>query len=825
MRQFIAFFALVILGCIAQGAAQDSASVAGVITDPSGAVVPNVVVTLFARDNSLRFKARTNQRGEYQFASVAPGEYLMEVEARHFAPAAAESVRVQRGKTSVLDIRIKLARVRTKVVVTSSSTARTVEEVSKALDTVDAEQIERRADFSLAEALRGVPGLRVQQQRGPGSLTTIQIRGLRSQDTAVLLDGVRLRDAADLEGSATPLMQDLMDVNTERIEILRGSGSSLYGSNAMGGVVNIVTDRGGGPPHGQLLAEGGGLGLLRGRARVGGGALDQRLSYSGGIAHLNVRDGIDGSDSFRNSSGHAFVGYHFTPSLSLGGRVLAADGFVQLNDNPFVPFDATGNLPLSGTIRATPLATEEQGKLGAGEAFDVGRANFASDPNDPDFRSSTSYFVGAVNLSQRISERASYRLGYQGIITGRNFQDGPGGVRFEPLFNNSSSFDGRIDTVEARTDLTLGRHNLFSLGYEFERERYDSPTRDENPDLAQHVDVRLEIEQRSHGAFFQDQLRLRDSRLQISLSGRVQSFNLTEPQFSGGPSPYSGISFEDPKSAYTGDGAISYFFTGAGTKLRAHVGNAYRAPSLFERFGSSFFRGSFSPFGDPTLRPERTIAFDAGVDQWLAQDRLRVSATYFYTGLQEIIFFDAVLKEELCKREDTDCPGGGIDFTPDPFGRFIGYRNTGGGLARGVELSVDAGATSQLDLTASYTYTNSDQRTSPVAGGDFFKSFGISDHMFTLTVAQRIGRRLSLVFDLFAASEYAAPLFTAGGSRAFLFDGPVKADLVVSYTVPLSESKSVRLYGKVENVFDRAYFEDGFRTPGAWGIAGLAFGF
>ena len=809
MRQFIAL-ALVLFGCILQGAAQDWGGVGGLITDPSGAAVPNAVVTLFARDNSLRFTTRTNRRGEYRFASVAPGEYLMEVEARHFAPAAAESVRVRRGAASTLDIQVKLARVRTKVVVTSSGTARTAEEVSKALDTIDAEQIERRADFSLAEALRGVAALRVQQQRGPGSLTTIQIRGLRSQDTAVLVDGVRLRDAADVQGAATPLMQDLMAVNTERIEVLRGSGSSLYGSNAIGGVVNIVTDRGGGPPHGQLLAEGGGLGLLRGRARVGGGALDQRLSYSGGIAHLNVRDGIDGSDTFRNSSGHAFVGYHFTPSLSLGGRVFAADGFVQLNDNPFVPFDATGNLPLSGAIRATPLATEEQRKLEAGEAFRVGQANFAADPNDPDSRRSTSYLTAAVDLSQRISDRASYRLGYQGVITGRNFQDGPGGVQFEPLFNNSSSFDGRIDVVEARTDLRLGRHNLFSLGYEFERERYDSPTRDENPDPAEHVDVRLEIEQRSHGVFFQDQLRLRDSRLQISLSGRVQGFGLTQPQFSGGPSPYAGIAFEDPKSAYTGDGAVSYFFAGSGTKLRAHAGNAYRAPSLFERFGSSFFFGSFSPFGDPTLRPERTIAFDAGVDQWLARDRLKVSATYFYTGLQEIIFFDF---------------SGGIDFTTDPFGRFIGYRNTGGGLARGVEVSVDAGPTPLLDLRASYTYTNSDQRTSPVAGGDFFKSFGISDHMFTLTAAQRIGRRLSLVFDLFAVSEYAAPLFTAGGSRAFLFDGPVKADLVVSYTVPVSASKSLRLYGKVENVFDRAYFEDGFRTPGAWGIVGLAFGF
>ena len=85
------------------------------------------------------------------------------------------------------------------------------------------------------------------ERGGPGSLTSIQIRGLRSQDTVLLVDGVRLRDAAELQGSATSLMQDLVDVNTERIEILRGPGSSLYGSNAMGSVVNIVTDRGGGP--------------------------------------------------------------------------------------------------------------------------------------------------------------------------------------------------------------------------------------------------------------------------------------------------------------------------------------------------------------------------------------------------------------------------------------------------------------------------------------------------------------------------------------------------------------------------------------------------
>jgi iron complex outermembrane receptor protein len=98
--------------------------------------------------------------------------------------------------------------------------------------------------------------------------------------------------------------------------------------------------------------------------------------------------------------------------------------------------------------------------------------------------------------------------------------------------------------------------------------------------------------------------------------------------------------------------------------------------------------------------------------------------------------------------------------------------------------------------------------------------------MFSLTALQRIGRRVDLSFDLFAASEYDTPFFlTSGVSRIFRVGGPVKADLVGSYSIPVSDSKTVKLYGKIENVFDRAYFEDGFRSPGLWGVAGLRFQF
>ena len=177
---------------------------------------------------------------------------------------------------------------RSTVVVTASDTPQSVDEVSKAVSVVEKQDIEDRDESMIAESLRNVPGLRVQQLGGPGSFTSIKTRGLRSEDTAVLIDGLRFRDAAATQGDASGLLEDLIVTDVGRIEVLRGSGSSLYGSNAIGGVINLVTDQGGGPIHGSLLGEGGGLGLFRFRGQVAGGARNNSIVYSAGVSYLNV---------------------------------------------------------------------------------------------------------------------------------------------------------------------------------------------------------------------------------------------------------------------------------------------------------------------------------------------------------------------------------------------------------------------------------------------------------------------------------------------------------------------------------------------------------
>ena len=787
--------------------AQISETLRGTITDPSGGVIAQARVSIYARDGSFRRSTSTDEQGEYRLGAVAPGEYVVEVVGPDSFRSVSESVVVSTYGEQ-LHIKLPLDQLREEVVVTASTTPLTVDQTSKALDVVDRSQIDARGEYSVAESLRLIPGVRVRQQRGPGGTMSIQIRGTRSEDTAVLLDGFRLRDGADTGGSGAPLLQDLMVVSTRSIEVLRGSGSTVYGSGSTGGAVNVVTDYGGGRPHGEFLGEGGGLGFARGLARFGGGALDDRLNYSAGLAHLNVSNGIDGQDVYRNSTGHGAVQYALSPSATLSGRVMASDGFLQLNDSGFIPDEAS--LPASGLPRPIPLPADQQRLADRGLPFQLGNANFVPDPNDPDSRRSSSFFAGAVHYTQQLGTQGSFRVAYQGLGTDRAFHDGPGGIQFEPEFNNESEFDSNIHTLQARTDWQLGQSQLFSFGYEFEEEDYDSPSRDENPDPTLRVGNRIRSEQRHHALFFQDQIRLVDSRLQLSLGGRMQAFRLSDPEFTGGASPYEGFALNAPKTAYTGDAAMSYHFAETGTKLRAHVGNAFKAPSLFQRFGSSFFFGSFSPFGDPRLSPERTVSFDAGVDQWLGGNRARLSATYFYTRLQEVVIFDFA---------------GGIDPATDPFGRFGGYRNSGGGLARGAEVSLSVAPSSGTDVRASYTYTNADEAVSSVASGDFFKSFNVSDHMFTLNVLQRFGKRVDVAFDLFAASEFPTPFFTSAGTRAFVFDGPLKADVTASYKWPLSDRKSLKLFGKIENVLDRQYFEGGFRSPGIWGTVGLAFGF
>ncbi len=786
-----------------QPSALGATSLRGLISAPDGAPLAGAQVRLFDRDSGQMRSAESAGDGSYRFQGVPDGAYLLTAESADEALAGYAQV-VLRGE-SEQDLELAVSGGRVEVVVTASSTPLNRREVAKALDAVSSREIADRNEFALSEALRTVPGVRIRQLRGPGSLTTVQTRGLRNHDTAILIDGLRFRDAASTQGDASAFYSDMHLVGTERVEFVRGSGSSLYGSHALGGVINVTSAQGGGR-HGELRAEGGGLGMLRGVAKVGGDLAAGRFAYSGGVSHLNVTDGYRGRSPSRNTSLRGFGKYAISEKLSLSGRAWGADAFLGLAESPAFPAEIVANFPASGSVPARALPVDQLDLFERKLPFSPGSATFVPSPIDPDNRRSSSFAATAVTLRHQVSAGSSYRVAYQHVASRRSYQDGPAGPGlYDPAFSNDSRFEGQTHLLQARTDQSIGSRNLLSLGYEFEAEMFNNFNTDESP---QPTVSEARMDQISHAVFGQDQIRMLDGRLHVSLSGRLQSFDPGSPRFTGATSPYETTSVARPGNAYTGDVAAAYFIQASQTKLRAHAGNAFRAPSIYERFGGAFspFSGGFDYWGDPRLGPERSVAIDGGVDQWLYGSKVRLSGTFFYTDLQETIIFDFA------------------NFPADDiFGRFGGYRMSGGGIARGFELGAQLAPAAGTSLRGAYTFTNSDSRA-PTIGPDYFAVPGISNHALALTATQWLRKRVNVTFDVFALSEYVLSPFGAQGRR-LVFSGPVKADLVVRYDLPLTDAKILEVYGKAENVFNGEYYENGFGSPGRWVIGGLRLNF
>jgi len=390
-------------------------------------------------------------------------------------------------------------------------------------------------------------------------------------------------------------------------------------------------------------------------------------------------------------------------------------------------------------------------------------------------------------------------VSYQGLTTKRSNVNGPLGPGFQPFGGAETSvFEGRIDTFETRLNWTPAAAKLFTFGFELEGEDY----RNEGLGPSEASRFYTDSGQSSLTFFVQHLAGFFDGRLQLAGGARLQRFKLGSTVFSMENAPYQALAVSDPPNAATFDGAGSYLFRSSGTKLRLHAGNGYRVPSLYERLGTfySSYSQDFTALGDPGLKPERSVAVDAGIDQEFAGGRARVSATWFYTRLTDTIGFGFPVPD--------------IGTTQRPFG---GYLNEKGGIARGVEVSAAVSPTRSTYLFASYTRTNSDQRVPQVAGSGVLRTLGIPDDQFTLLVTQNLAKRLDVSFDLLVSGDYLAPVFSnqTFSTVIFRFGGNRRGDLSAVYEIPMPfERLRLSVGGVVQNVFGEEYFENGFRTEG-----------
>ena len=804
---------MVLLAAGSPAYAQDAALV-GTVTDVQGGAVPGADVRINREDGAVSRAAVSDNSGTYRIDGLPAGVFIVEVRKDGFRRQT-EVVMLTSGAPMTLNIELAVAGIDDTVVVTAAGAPQIALETSKAITIIESAEILARNETSLSDIVRFTPGVQVRNSGGPGQASSMRIRGLRPDGTAVLIDGMRFRDAATIQADATSFLSTLNFVAADRVEVLRGSGSSLYGTNAVGGVVNIVTRAGGGALRAEGQVEGGSLGHVRARGSFGGGAWNDRLRYSGGALQFNLLDGLDGNDANRSTGVSGLVELSVTPTANLMARAFGSNDRVETNTGPTASGIPAVNIAQSIVVKAVPVDPDQIALSNRGLPFQIGAANVFPGRDDPDSERTSAFHTTALRFRHSAWQAVSWQASYQHVYTRRVFLNGALGRGFQPAGRSLSHIVGQIDTADVRAFLAPRAWMHLTAGYEFERERFHD--RQDSDFAARRVQTESQIRQDANAAFASAQFALLERRLQLSVSGRAQRFSLSNPRLIavGATSPYDGVPVASPPSALTGDVSAAYFVAASETKLRVHGGNAFRAPAMYERFGGGFDadpvtgRVGFTPYGDPRLEPDRYQTIDAGVDQYLFRSKLMVSATVFYNNVTSLTSFNS---------------SGGIRPDTDPYGRVLGYQNSSGGFSRGIEAAIEARPTASLRLSGGYTYTRAETAEDLAVPG-FFLVPGVYEHMATFVMTNRWNSRLDTTFDLFRGGSMYGSFFAAGRARAFKYGGATRAAIVAGYRLIDHARAPVRAYVKVDNLFNAAYYDTGWRALGRTAIAGVSVGF
>lgn len=233
------------------------------------------------------------------------------------------------------------------IVVTGTRLPTALDAATAPVSVLTAADLERRQTTFLADALATMPGLTISRNGAFGGQTSLRVRGASSQQTLVLVDGVAVTDPSGPAGGFDAGSLDAAEI--ERVEVLRGPQSTLWGSDAIGGVVSIVTQAPAPGLSGRAFAEAGSFGTVRGGGgfAVGAGPFAARLGgvaiHSDGISKADARDGNPETDGYDAQALNARARYDAAPALrvDLFGRYAASEtdtdsfGFVTgVTDGP-----------------------------------------------------------------------------------------------------------------------------------------------------------------------------------------------------------------------------------------------------------------------------------------------------------------------------------------------------------------------------------------------------------------------------------------------------------------------------------------------------------
>ena len=608
MRRLV-FVLAALLSAAPRAHAQPSGVLAGTVRTSDGTPVPNLVLIL--RGPEATRTVVTGPEGRYRAAGLAPGHYQLAVRAAGFVLTGTPEADVS-GTEATLDLALAAAPVREHVVVAATRDEAALSTVGVSATVLDADRITEREAPSVLTLLEEVPGVVVARNGGLGLQGSLFVRGGESNFARILVDGVPVNEPGG-EYNLGPLLP----LELERIEVVRGATSSLYGTDALAGVVHLVTARHPTAARWRAEAQGGSFGWFRGEAGTAGQA--GRFDWNLGGVHLRT-DNEEPNSALRQDGGAASLG-----------------------------FEASAQTSLRLTLRGEDTAVGTPGQTAYGR---------------PDLDARFDRQIGVAGLQLRhVSGRTSHELraGFarQDWLSRNPLDSGPYLPRAGDRVGTDTFFDFvnplgfQQDTRRLSTgyqlETQLGGRHIVTVGAELEREAGAVGSR---------AEPLLHPTRTNVGAYAQDRMVV-GSRLFLTLGGRVEH----NASFGTRAVPRLAAAWSVGESGTT--------------TLKASAGTGIKEPTFFESYGVSFYAQ-----GNPDLRPERSVTFDAGIEQRLFGSRLRVEATAFHHDYRDQINFQIV------------------DFSTFQ-GTFV---NLGRTRAQGLELAAEAAPDSRVRLFAQYTY-------------------------------------------------------------------------------------------------------------------------
>jgi vitamin B12 transporter len=614
---------------------QGSAQVTGAVVDEAGGLVAGARVTVTDAQGVTVQTIATDAAGSFALRTLPPGAYSVTVELQLFRPAVTAITVTESGSSEPLRIVLRTGGFVEGVVVTARRVETRLTETPQKVEIVDAVDIARSVGTDLTDLLKKNAGVDVVQYTG--ALSGIGIRGFRPQTS-----GINKRSLLLLNGrpsGVTNLAAVALD-NVERVEVLKGAASAIYGSSAMGGVVNIITRQSQGKIGASARIGGGSFGTLEFAGRAGGNATS-RVDFDVNVNVFDQRDDIrmgDGQTRAATSYQTYNVGGRLGTSLPAGFRL---DGQVEIyrgRDINTPPDLASGNI---GQGR-------KDIERGSGDVRLTGR------------RGAHDLFVTGYHATE-----ASHTAN----VTTGNPLDAP----FLPYlsFENELAWTG----AQVRDSWNWSRLNRVVVGLDYER--VSSISRSYVRTGERSAPFSADANKRTTGVYAENTLRLREGRTVVAVGGRVDHIvNETVP------TPLK-TNFTPSESSFT------VFNPSVGVKhelisgLRAHfaAGRAFipAEPLMLTGFTTTVIGGRTQiNQGNPDLEPERSTSFDIGAE-W-SSPATRLDVTVFRTVVSNRFISNVVISNEpapapivLSVANGLDAHISGLDFEAGQrIGRHVG---------------------------------------------------------------------------------------------------------------------------------------------------------